>query len=951
MRTSCIYARGITPAWAGTVSNDPAVTQANLKPDPKRLTSFVYDGHGQGYVCGFGSVFMNGRFPDASSFNVDTNYGWMGDYSRGDVNTMGVIRHLLTQLRFATHAYRGLDWLVISDTGGLSDRSSYTAWGQLMGFLKQQGISTLHATPADITAGAYGWDTRPEYFKQFAGVMLLLSGTTAMPNNITRAITDAISMGASFVILQKNNSEGRAPANAILQPIGIEQDQPGYIAAYRSAIDYAKSQYKDHVSWTKIREFHIQATHRISATYRILATGKGTVANVNGQPGAWEAITCTEVTDETDIRAPIFFQRECCVAEGDGYEATFDAPVFPRRPDNWQHAFNQEWLKVDWSSDNALPLTARSKIYFDVRGKSQGQTTARFDTGTVTLSAGFTVIQLRQNLTVAAYRTFNTNAGGQGSAAGLQAGKDMAAYINGIVDGTHVIVVSSVNAWPNRNADGLPKAMYSLGASRLKYNASYFKTGAAYLLFGTKGIVEGTATTEMYSLPATNPVRFTTGFNITDESIPYCCGTDELSRNTIDIQSMVNNGRYARLKYYKRLAQVDGSQKYGIKHVTHIKDTRFKKLDLSDTKNTVVSVENPCIPISGFNPDLDWVLVLDMTPNRGFSYNFRNGYEYIIVHTDSLGQICQYRYVHDSWFKELMHGRVLDSTGANTAVEMFPDNSVRFFNNTSGQFLQMYERRHKFVDTKGAATFENTNEWEVYKPYLAVKEYQLATTTEFLIQLPDFGGEWEYAQRRLIVPDAAHRPRWSQDFWTRYTGTTNLADMRMWDDLNFMGNNDYNGIGRIYQRPLKFTQDRDSQTEWYIDYFTGIDNCPTNSNIPFRMERDREYYIFAVGRKQEGSYTVANIFSPELLFRMRENGRWAPGQSLCNYDAGCVSWDYSGNYLLDRPGIYNYGPGNGKDGSWYWYNLPQSVYMVMSRKMVTWTLDEVRDLMYPEDRR
>lgn len=958
MRTSCLYARGLTPAWTGSVTGTPAQIEASLKPDQSRFTSLVYDGYGQGYVCGFGSVFMNGQFPTAGSFRINQTFGWMGDYSRDDVNSVGVIRHLMTNIRFVTHAYRGLDWLVISDTDGLRDTTSMAGWGQFCRFLKKQGVSTLLHTPQDITNGAYGWDTRPEYFMQFAGVILLLSGSKALPNNITQAITGAISLGASFVILQKNNIEGRAPVNAILEPIGIVQDQPGYLAPFSSSVSTSKTLYKNHVSWTKIESLHPQTTHRISATYKVLATGKGTVDSVDGQPGKWEAIYCKEVTDETPIRNPIFYQEDCCVQPGTGYEARFDAPVFPIKPTNHDRMFKEGYLKVDWTSKNSLPLAQRSLISFDVRGKNllnepSWKSTATLRDRVVDLQQGYTVIQLDSYLRTKDVKRFNTAQGGQGSVAGIKAAQDMAAYINSIPDGTYVIVVSHDNAWTNRLTPGLPKAMYSLGASSLCWEASYFKSGAAYLLFGTKGSVEGNALIEMYYLPrklnnAIQPIRFTTGFNLTDEDIPYCCGTDQLSRNTIEITGLINNGQYARLKYFKQLSEVDNAKKYGIEHTTLIKDTRFKKLVLEDKKNTVVSVENPCMPIRTYNPELDWVRVRDFGKGVGsFNYPMKDQHEYIFVFKDNSQNIVQWHYSFDNRMYSA-YGQTLESISRHCMVRIRGRNTFNF-EQSGGLWLQLYERPQPILP-KNSEVEEDTNNFVLEREgHEYSRTHRAAMGYEYIVKTDDPDGSNEYVQHRVFLPPANLFPTWNTggsgaDGPLRYVGTTNNLDMRLIrSNLVFTAGHMGNTFHRVQRRPVFITTDRESQTGWFVDYFTGNTKCPTGSNIPFKMERDREYQIFAVGTAR---YSNGTLITPELMFKMRETGVWAQGRSLETYDVGCISASYDMQRIINQPGIYTRvwkGKTDGRNGSWYWYDLPQSCYLVLSRKMVSWTPEEVAE--------
>lgn len=928
MRTSCIYSRGITPAF-----------NFDGSADNSRFSSMVWDGHGSGYVCGFGHTFMNGRFQQG--FQVAPNGGWFGDWSNKDVNTMGLARHLLTHMRFVTRAYRGQNWLVISDVGSLTDMTGGNSWAQFIKWLGQQDISCLPHTAQEIQNGAYGYDTRPEFFLQFSGVLLLLSGNIALNNQLSRAITDSITLGASVVILQKSATEGWAPVNNILSPLGIEQAGSAYIKTPDWAVQHSINVFQQHVAWTKIKTLHLQFTEGLSATYRVLASGKGTIDSVAGQPGKWEAFNCIEVSDETDIREPIFYMGECCRAEGDAYEATFNAPAFPEKPDNWWWAINRNYLKIDWTSDNAQDLWTRSLVRFRCTGKNGGQAWIALRDGALTnVGPGFTVVVLNALLQTKDVRQFNTVQGGQGSAQGLAQAQAMANYLNGIANGDHVVVMSSENAWPNRTANGLPAAMYRCGASRSVFEASWFKSGSGYLMFGTKGIVEGNATIEMYYMPKPvngqqQPVAFYTGFNITDENIPYCCGTDEKSRNTIDIQELYTNGLSARLRYFKQLSGVDSSKNYGIKHTTSMYDTRFKKINMRDTKNTVVSVENPCVPQDQYEP-WDWVRVWNApgyNNTDNLNYMFKDSHEYMVILKERPnGNIVTHRFIMDDQTYNMMNSTMLDCGDQFNWLVMNGNGAARHMttNNKKAGFLQLYERP-VVVQPRGTAINPQSNDWELFAPYDSGRYViGLEPGYEYTVFIEDRHGEWEFAQKRIVLLPEAYRASWEG---YRYVGYTNSCAMRVDNAYAFYCSFEGNRVAKVLRRPLFWATDSEDKGGWQIAYHDKSAKQPQTPNVGLRMERDCEYIVMVAQRYDFAAVSCSPIFTWDKVYELRDGRNWT--DNIEGYDTGAVGWSYDGNRLLTRQGVKSYDS--------YWGNdvAPYGVFLVLKRKVRAWEPSEI----------
>lgn len=918
MYTSCLYARGITPAF-----------NADHTYDNQRFTSMVYDGHGTGYICGFGAVFMNGSFVRPPSIQVVEGGGWMGDFTNEGVNLSGICRQLVTNLRFMSRAYRGLNWLVISDKDSPTDITG-TGWGQLLNFLDSQGFNTLRHTPAEIQAGAYGYDTRPEYFMQFAGVLLLMSGTSPMNNELSKALTDSITLGASVAVLQKNAIEGAVPVRTILFPLGIEHRAQAYLYADKAAVSDSIAACANHVSWTNVQQLHHQFTRVLSATFVASATGKGTVNNVAGQPGTWEAFNCVDVYDETDIRDPLFYREDCCVEGGSAYEAKFVASVFPQMPENWEWAFERKYLKVDWSSDNALPLADRALIRFRVAGQGMGSSAfwAR-DKVQVNLTDGYTVIQLDSKLNVIDRQSFNTAQGGTGSVQGMAAATAMAQYIQDIPSGMHVVVVSSVNAWTNHMAGGLPAAMYSLGASAQTYGASWFRSGAAYLLFGTKGINEGTATIEMYCKPTpiegeAQPILFNTGFNLTDEDIPYCCGTEEIGRNTIVIGDMITNGYNANLTYFKHLSTVDGSKKYGIRHVTKMYDTRFKKLPVQDTKNTVVSVENPCIPPYRYG-EWDWIRVWHADENFPIeaSVQFKDGHEYIIMALTPDGRLFQDSFLMNQQMYENQSRRIF-LRNSNVDGSPTPNRVYREWGASS--IVSVYERPAPIVST---VPERNSNQWQIFGAWDPSRySMQLEAGYEYVVMGADWFGSPEFVQSRILFLPPELQQRWAGPKVLAGVDTS-LCRVDASGLLVASITRGENRMPLVVRRPFVQSLDKEDQFGWEIVYHDQDSSAPQKANVPVTRDPDFEYLVLCAQHTSLGGLSCSNFFTWDKISDIRKAGAWT--SDMLTTPLGHVGWSYDGKKLLTAQGV----------SGWGWQYAPYGVYMVLRRRMRAWEPNEV----------
>lgn len=620
LKQSCLYLRGITCGYSGSAANTPSAADAGLSPDLSTLTSLAIDGHASGYICGYGSAFMNGNFSAAYSFNIVEGQGWMGNYANTQFNqAIGVLRHLRIMMDMGANYTHGRDILLMSDGASISDQTSYGAWGQFARFLERERYNVLAHTLAEINAGAYGYNGSKQFFKQFALTIFCLSASNQSFNaTMANAIAGAIKEGISFVVLQKGPGEGAANFNAVFNQLGIRTNKNSNIVATKRARAYQLAQYGDHLAWNGVGQLHITQGYRAAQGYAFTDTGGARHTGMSGQPGNWIPFWCgqVDINDDTQATTPPFFSDVCCVEPLTRYEVNYDLYSYPTKPDDWPARLAAKTHSITWSNDTNQALANRGRIFahvvgYGVPGAPGSSSGAGTNQGYSIINGNkymeersYTVYKIdKKTFGVVERRQFDVHgSGGNTGGDGPQHAAEMAAFLNSIDGNYWVFVTMFDEASYNRMTGGLPAAMYRIGASRRVFGDDNFQYRAAYCLFGTPGIGEGNAITEMLKGDIYNDPEayFDVAIDFDNNGWPYVAGTNRYTPQVQQFATPLENGRGYRMHYGKTLDSVDGSQFYGSKYTAEFRDLRFKKLPMFERKTFVTSVENPCIDMGNY---------------------------------------------------------------------------------------------------------------------------------------------------------------------------------------------------------------------------------------------------------------------------------------------------------------------------------------------------------------
>ena len=614
IKRSCLYLRGLTFGYSGGGGpNTRSWADANMPEDRGTLTGVAIDGHASGFICGYGGAFMNGAFLTPYSFDVNPNGGYLGDYTKDNVNSItGMLRQLLVMMGMGANFTHGKSILLMSDGASVTDRNNFGHWGQLCYYLKRKRFDVLPHTVGEIAAGEYGYDGQAHYFKQFALTVFMLSNTGRSINDtMAAAIRNAIKEGISFVVLQKGPGEGSANFNAIFNPIGISANKSTSIVCTDRARAASISAYGNHIAWNGVEQFHYKFGYIASQGYGFTDTGEGRQTSISGQGGTWIPFMCADVDINDDIRmdSPYFFKDYCCADPEDAVSVDYDISVYPYKPDTWRNGIQAGYHKITWNNDSAQSLAARSQYFCHVVGYGVPNASGS--------NPGFTIINgtrygdarslnvykiSKATRQLVERRNFDLHASGDGSADGIANAAAMAAYLNSI-DGNYWVLVTMFDECSyNHLAGGLPAAMYRIGASRRVWEDTNFQYRGAYNCFGSPGLGEGNAINEMYkgSMSSDPNATFDVGYSFDTNGWPYTTGTQLYSKPAVTNKGLYNDQASQHSNYYKLLDDPDGSQYYGVKHNVELRDVRFKKLPMYEAKDFVVSVEHPCIDLGNY---------------------------------------------------------------------------------------------------------------------------------------------------------------------------------------------------------------------------------------------------------------------------------------------------------------------------------------------------------------
>lgn len=920
IRTSNLYARGLTPVFTGSPGDGSEGAANAMGIDGSRFTSFNIEGSAIGYVCGFASVFMNGQFTREGSIAVVGGQGWVGNYQNKTYNNIGCLRQLMTQIRFNGNTAEGTSWLVMSDYAPIDDQSNYNCWGQFISYLKRSHMDILPHMYNEIVGGAYGYDGNQHYFHQFSGIILLLSAPgQSMDSNFCAALRDAIKSGVSVIVLQKGPYEGNSNFNAIYGGLGIVSNGAGYVVATENGLTRSKQTYSDHIGWTNVPSLHIQETTRVSAAYQFSVGTQPGPGSLGGQSGPWLRFFSADVdmSDDTRVSSPVFYRDKCCVEVGDGYAVSFDVTTNPYKPDTWQSGLAKGTHRIDWASSLGVGLQNRSYIFCRVVGYgvpgadiSLGQSYPGYtsiNNQVYTEARGLTVYQIRKSDHALINRQrFDLHGQGQGSADGQAAAAACANFLNSISSDYFVLVTMFDEAAYNRTAGGLPAAMYRIGASRRIFEGSKFYYRAAYNCFGSPGVGEGNAYNEMLKgTKESDPeAHFDVGYHFDRNNNPYITGTNAITPVSMSIASLFEDTKSAHMNYYKEIDSVDAQKSYGVNHNARLTDLRFKKLPMTDNTDFVISVENPCIPVPLVESH-DWVRVYSGAGASQVNYPFANLTEYLVTTTDDSGpnELCTSHL--------MMNWDMFDGVGNNIAYnEAGPDHlltcggdrnnpSSLFFAAGNARVWQIYQRSYNLID---GVPGRDTNDWQIHwkwsGPGSQGHNIQIDPGYEYIVFAYDRYGSLELAERHFIVPEASQLPKWGANLYNTDFSNSTLFEVSRSMACNARctktsDNGTENGIMMIIRRPLYMSTGASDRTGWQLIYNDQSTTLPKGSNYGITLENDYQYMVLC--STGNGGFSTHHFNGWHKTF---ETAGWDSDASIEAESCGRCQWSHDRTKLL-----------------------------------------------------
>lgn len=965
--TSVLYARGIIPLFTGNPGSGSEGDVNNLGIDSSRFSSLVLDGAATCYICGYGSVFMNGQFTSGSTTSIVGGQGWAGDFHSKAYNRIGFLRHFLTQARYNSNTAEGTSYLVISDGASISDQTNYGNWGQFVSYMRVSELDVLPHMYSDIVGGAYGYDSNEHYFHQFCGVILLLSaGNQTFSGTFCDNLREAIKRGVSVIAIQKGPGAGAANFNAIFSPLGIQNESSGYVSATANGVSRSKATYSDHISWTNVERLHNQENYRSSAGFRITSGQSDGPQTVNGQTGPWHKFFSQDVDRNDDVRVdvPVVIRDKPCTNEGDGYTVNFSVVARPQKPDNWQQAISDGILTLDVTSTIDQGLPGRSPIYCHVVGwgvDGSGREGPQTNPGYTIVNGtqyhdtrGLNVYKIRKSDRVLVdRRTFdiygnagNGTAEGQGSALGKAAAAACASYLNSIGSDFFVLVNGFDDMTYNRLEGGLPQAMYRIGASRRIFEGSKFYFRAAYNCFGSPGIGEGNAYNEMLKATMdTDPhALFDVGYAFDRNNNPYITGTLLATPVGMSIQGTTDNGIGRAMQYYKEIDVIDAGKVYGVQHHARLKDNRFKKLAMYDETDFVVSVENPCLPVPVVQSH-DWVRVYHGAGKQQVNYPWTNLTEFLLITTDNAGpnELCTSHL--------MMNWEMFDGVGGAVAYnEAGPDHltwcggdrnnpSSLYFSASGGsQVWQIYQRTYNLVDS---VPVRDSNDWQVHWKWNGVgtqgHNIHIDPGYEYIVFSYDRYGSLELAERHFIVPEANLLPKWGANLYNNDFSNSTLFEVNRSLECNARctkssSHGTENGIMMIIRRPMYMSTGPDDRTGWQLIYNDQGTSLPRGTNYPIPLEDNYQYMVLA--SCGNGAFSSHHFNGWHQVF---ETSGWDNGASVEAESAGRCEWSYDRQRLLVDPGKLSTNASSYLDDN----VAPVGVYQVYRRPILSFDIEEL----------
>lgn len=958
IKQSCLYLRGLTCGYSGSnVQNNQSWVDANMSEDQGTLTSFAVDGHASGYVCGFGSVFMNGAFVTPYSFDVDGNGGWLGSYKNSMVNDIvGALRQLRIMMDLGANYTHGRSTLIMSDEGSVTNQTDYNAWGQFINYLRTKRYDILPHMHNEIQAGAYGFDGQPHYFKQFSCVMLLLSsGSRTLSDTMINAMSQAIKEGVCFIVLQHSPGRGNQNFDAIFNRLGVYTNRGTYVSATTRAKNRAIEIYGAHISWQGVEQYHYKQAIRYAQGYWYNDNGNAKPGSLSGQGGVWHPIMCDTVDINDDIRAssPFYFREYCCVEPHSGFSADFDIDMVPYKPDSWRNDLDAGYHSISWSNNTAQSLEDRSAIFCRCVGYQVAIDSGLTYNGYTVINGqrwgegrSYSVYKISKSTKqVVERRAYDVHGGGQGSATGIANAAAMAQFLNSIDGNFWVLVTMFDETAYNHMAGGLPEAMYRIGASRRVFGTD-FPYRSAYNCFGSPGIGEGNAINEMLKgdISSDPNATFDVGYDFDSNGWPFTTGTNRDSLNQTWFRGFDDHNRIAHMSYSKNLDVVDLNKTFGIKNTVTYRDDRFRKLVMSETKQNVVSVENPCAAQSVVQSH-DWVRVYAGAGAETVYYPFGNLKEYLVTSTDDSGpnELCTSHL--------MMNWEMFDGVGNNIAYnEAGPDHLLScggdrnnpaslFFGAGGARVFQVYERNYRLVEGEAG---RDTNDWQVVwkwsGPGSQGHNIKIDPGYEYIMFAYDRYGSLELAERHFILPEASQLPKWGSGIYNADFSNSTLFTV----DRNFYANafctksSDHgteNGIMMIIRRPLFMSIGPEDRTGWQLVYNDQGTSVPKGSYYGITLESDYQYMVLC--STGNGGFSTHHFNGWNKTF---ETSGWDSDATIEAESCGRCQWSHDRRFLLTGTGALSTNAKEYLNGGLY---APIGVFQVYRRPILCWEPEDV----------
>lgn len=483
----CLMSRGLMTGWAGT--HNPTYNQAQLDAatvPTSAWTAITSTGMCNGYVIGYGSVYMNQAADNSNSM------GWLNYSDTSAMAKEALVTHLKLMLSICSDFSRGFSFLAIADTDteDTSPRNTEkgaASWGQMLDYIVKNNINVIRTTTKELEGGSFHYSDDPTFYNQYRGVILMLQnngdGAYKPTDRFLAVLNEAIRTGVPFIVLQRDGYNGRSTFNRLFNTLNLNQAGTSWVQFTSSALASYKSSLGDDASFTGLTELHSGVLfYSGAATYNQI--DKGTV-DLMGLEGQWGYSFCAveTVIEEPDVSAGVVKMDDCCFDNGSIYVNEFDVSVNVIKPEDWRSTVQSGALSFKWWGDWE-PATRYANVMniisVGLMSPEYGASVSKIITYRGKQYSGrrsYNILVLdKSNGDPLDYQSFDVFGNpNQGTAC--------AAYLNA-QDESKIVVIVTVDE-PHRNMEttALEAALYRCGASRyaLKFKMVY---RSAYVLVG-----------------------------------------------------------------------------------------------------------------------------------------------------------------------------------------------------------------------------------------------------------------------------------------------------------------------------------------------------------------------------------------------------------------------------------------------------------------------------------